>query len=144
MSGKTSFFKELEKAKENRGAHYAIGAIHSTKIPDACGSFRMYPNENIICAVSDEEDTLPLEIAYKVARAELVLTSLREKVKLDPSQLKAKVTEIRGQLETVQAVKRSMTGATKNIEKAKSDLAGMETSIKNALDDIFTLIKVDN
>jgi hypothetical protein len=101
----------------------------------------MYPNENLICAVSDEEDSLPLEIAYKVARAELVLTTLREKVKLDPSQLKAKVTEIKGQLETLQAVKRSMTGATKNIENAKADLSSMETSIKNALEDIFTLIK---
>jgi hypothetical protein len=34
-----------------------------------------------------------------------------------------------------------MTGATKNIDKAKTDLAGMETSIKNTLEDIFTLIK---
>ena len=141
MSGKNSFFKELEKAKENRGAHYAIGAIHISKIPESCGCFRMYPNANIICAVSDEEDLLPLEIAYKVARAELVLTTLSEKVKLDPSQLKAKVTEIKGQLETLQAVKRSMTGATKNIEKAKTDLAIMETSIKKTLEEIYTLIK---
>ena len=141
MSGKNSFFKELKKAKENRGAHYAIGAVHESKIPDACGCFRMYPSKNIVCRVSVDEEPLPLEIAYKVARAELVLSTLREKVKLDPSQLKAKVTDIQGQLETVQAVKRSMSGATNNIEKAKKDLETMEASIKSTLNEIFTLIK---
>ena len=140
MSGKKSFFKELDSAKENRGAHYAIGAVHSSKIPDACGCFRLYPGENIVCRVSIDEDTLPLEIAYKVARAELVLYSLREKVKLDPSQLKAKVTGIQGQLETLQAVKMSMTGATNNIERARGDLVAMETSIKDTLNEIFELI----
>jgi predicted component of type VI protein secretion system len=49
-------------------------------------------------------------LAYKVARAEVVLSSLKEKAKLDPSQLKAKLTSIQGQLETLQAVKSSMTG----------------------------------
>ena len=141
MSGKNSFFKELERAKKNRGAHYAIGAIHESKIPDACGCFRIYPRENIICRVSVDEEPLPLEIAYKVARAELVLSTLREKVKIDPSQLKAKVTDIQGQLETLQAVKSSMTGATNNIERAKKDLKTMETSIKNTLNEIFALIK---
>jgi uncharacterized protein YqgV (UPF0045/DUF77 family) len=54
--------------------------------------------------------------------------------------LKAKVTSIQGQLDTLQAVKMSMTGATNNIERARGDLVAMETSIKGTLDEIFELI----
>lgn len=78
MTGKNSIFKELDEAKKNRDAHYAIGAVHESKIPDVCGCFRIYPSNNIVCSVSQDEDPLALEIAYKVARTELVLSALRE------------------------------------------------------------------
>lgn len=67
MSGKNSFFKEPEEAKKNRNAHFAIGVVHSSKIPDSCGCFRKYDGANIICSVSMDEEPNALEVAYKVA-----------------------------------------------------------------------------
>ena len=141
MSGKKSFLKELDKAKENRNAHYAIGAIHESKVPAACGYFRRYDGGKIICSVPMDEDPLALEIAYKVARAEIVFSVLRGEVKLDLSQLKEKIMGIQGQLDTMRAVKSALTGATGKIDEAKRDLKEMETSIREIINEILTMIK---
>ena len=144
MSGKKSFLKELDSAKENRGAHYAIGAIHESKVPAAVGSFRRYDGAKIICSVPIDGYPLALEIAYKVARAELVLSILKEEVKLDLSQLKEKIMKIQGQLDTMRAVKSALTGATGKIDDAKKDLKEMEASIREIIGDILTMIKTGN
>ena len=141
MSGKKSFLKELDRAKENRSAHYAIGAVHESKIPTACGCFRRYDGEKIICSVPVDEYPLALEIAYKVARTELKLSILREEVKLDPSQLKEKIMAIQGQLDTMRAVKSALTGAKGKIDDAKEDLKKMEASIREILVEILSMIK---
>lgn len=51
MSGKGSFLDELNQAKENRSAHYSIGAIHETYVPNSVGVFRRYDASRIICSV---------------------------------------------------------------------------------------------
>jgi len=141
LSGKNSFLKELDSAKKNRGAHYAIGAIHESKVPLVIGSFRRYDGEKIICSVPVDEHPLALEIAYKVARAELVLSTLREEVRLDPLKLKDKVVEIQGQLDTIRAIKSTLTGATGKIDDAKGDLKKMETSIREIMGEILDMVK---
>lgn len=144
LSGKNSFLKELDSAKKNRSAHYAIGAVHESKVPAACGCFRRYDGEKIICSVLVDEHPLALEIAYKVARAELVLSILREKVKLDPSQLTEKILAIQGQLDTLRSVKSALTGATGKIDDAKKDLKKMEASIREIIDELLLMIKPEN
>ncbi|MCW4036911.1 MAG: hypothetical protein NWE75_06930 [Candidatus Bathyarchaeota archaeon] len=141
LKGKSSFLKELDRAKENRGSHYAIGAVHESRIPVAIGSFRRYDGEKIICSVPVDDDPLALEIAYKVARAELVLSIMREEVRLDPSKLKDKVMEIQGQLDTIRAIKSTLTGATGKIDDAKGDLKKMETSIREIIGEILDMVK---
>lgn len=141
LKGKKSFLKELDKAKENRGSHYAIGAVHESRVPEAIGSFRRYDGEKIVCSVPVDDDPLALEIAYKVARAELVLSIMREEVRLDPSKLKDKVMEIQGQLDVMRAVKSALTGATGKIEDAKGDLKKMEASIREIIGEILDMVK---
>jgi len=144
MSGKSSFFRELEDAKKNRGAHYAIGAVQRSNMPDSCGCFRRYDGENIICGVSMDEEPLALEVAYKVARMETKLSTMKEEAKLDPSQFKTKIKEIEGQLDTLRAVKSALTGATGKIDDAKEDLKNMEASIREILSQILTMIRTGN
>jgi len=141
LSGKKSFLKELDRAKENRGSHYAIGAVNESRVPAAIGSFRRYDGEKIVCSVPVDDDPLALEIAYKVARAELVLSVMREEVRLDPSKLKDKVMEIQGQLDVMRAVKSALTGAAGKIEDAKGDLKKMETSIREIIGEILDMVK---
>jgi hypothetical protein len=144
MSGKNSFFKELEDAKKNRSAHYAIGAVQRSNVPDSCGCFRRYDGGNIICGVSMDEEPLALEVAYKVARMEVKLSSMEEEAQFDPSQFKTKIKEIEGQLDTLRAVKSALTGATGKINDAKDDLKNMEESIREILNEILTMIRMEN
>jgi len=144
MRGKNSFLKELDKAKENRGAHYAIGVIHESKTPKSIGSFRRFTGNKIVCSVPEDDYPLALEIAYKMARTELILYLRKEKVKLDPSQLKEKVTRIQSQLETMGAVKRSLKGAKGKIDDASGDLKEMEESIRETIDEIMDMIEAEN
>ncbi|MFC1802610.1 hypothetical protein ACFL0D_01450 [Thermoproteota archaeon] len=44
------------------------------------------------------EEPLALEVAYKVARMEIKLSTLKEEVKFDPFHFKMKIKEIEGQL----------------------------------------------
>jgi hypothetical protein len=141
LKGKKSFLKELDQAKENRGSHYAIGAVHESRIPAAIGSFRRYDGEKIVCSVPVDDNPLALEIAYKVARAELVLSIMREEARLDPSKLKDKIMEIQGQLDVMMAVKSALTGATGKIEDARKDLKKMEASIREITGEILAMIR---
>jgi len=141
MSGKTSFLGELDSAKQNRGAHYAIGAIHESKVPSAVRCFRRYEGHKIICSVPEDGHPLALEIAYKVARAELVTSLMREEARFDLSQLREKITKIQNQLCALQAVKSALTGATGKIHDAKEDLEEMETSIRETISEILVLIR---
>jgi len=88
-----------------------------------------------------DEHPLALEIAYKVARAELVLSTLREEIRFDPSKLKDKVVEIQGQLDTIRAIKSALTGATGKIDDAKGDLKKMESSIREIIGEILDMVK---
>jgi hypothetical protein len=144
MTGKNSFLKELDKAKENRVAHYAIGAVHESKAPSSCGCFRRFDGEKIVCSVPEDDQSLALEMAYKIARSELVASSLREEVKLDLSQLKAKIGEIERQLDTVKTLKTNLKGAVTSIGKADDGLREMEASIREIAGEILLMIKTGN
>jgi len=144
ICGKTSFLTELDSAKKNRVAQYAIGAIHEAQVPSAIGCFRRYEGGKIICSVPADDPPLALEIAYKVARAELVTSTLKEETKLDLPQLKAKITEIQNQLIIMQAIKSALTGATGKIDTAKEDMEKIERSIRKIIDEILTMIKPGN
>ena len=141
LSGKNSFLKELDKARENRNANYSIGAIHESKVPKAVGCFRKYDGEKIICSVPVETDPLPLEIAYKLARTEIILTNLREEINFDPTQIKDRITKVQGQLDIIGAIKMALRGASGKIDDANKDLKNMESTIREILDEMLTLIK---
>lgn len=141
MTGKNSYLNELDKAKENRVAHYAIGAVHESKAPSSCGCFRRYDGEKIVCSVPEDGDPLALEMAYKIARSELVASSLREEVKLDLSQLKTKIGEIERQLDAVKTIKTNMKSAVTSIGKADDGLKEMEASIREIAGEILLMIK---
>ena len=144
MKGKGDFRKELKRAIENRNAHYAIGAVQASEIPKECGCWRDYAGDYSICAVSMDEKPLALEVAYKMARMVVRLNALQKEDTFDPSQFKAKIEEIRGQLDVFGAVKGNLTGATNKIDSAKKDMEKMEDSIKKILDQILTMMMNEN
>jgi len=141
LSGRRSFFLELEKAKENRLSHYAIGAVHKSNTPNSVGALRRYDGAKIICSVSDEEYPLSLEIAYKIARSELILEVSQEELEIDAEKVRSKIFEIETHLEKTRSIKTSLSGAVKSIDSANNCLKEMEDSIKETLEELVDLVK---
>lgn len=129
------------EAMDNRNADYAIGAVHESHVPTSCGCFRFFNGSKIVCSVPEKDTQLPLEIAYKVARSEIVALTRAEGGEIDVKQLEAKVADIQGQLDNLRAIKTAMRGAIKQIGGAEDDLKDLEDSIRETLDDILVLIQ---
>jgi hypothetical protein len=140
LTGKGSFLKELDGAMKNRGADYAIGAVQESMMPKQWGCLRFFDGAKIVCSVSGDAAPLPLEIAYKVARCGLVAQARRGGGEIDVSLLEAKVSEIQRQLDSLGAVSRALSGAGNQVDGAKTDLKRMECSIREALDEVLSLI----
>lgn len=141
MKGKNSFLKELDSAKENRNSQYAIGAIDESHAPNSVGVYRRYPGAKIICSIPKESYPFTLEVAYKVARGEIIASVMQMEAELDPNALLDKIAEITGQIEKMRAVKGALTGAKGKIDDARGVLEEMEEAIKCSLRDLTNMIK---
>jgi hypothetical protein len=141
LSGKGSFLLELDKAKENRLSHYAIGAVHESNTPKPVGALRRYDGAKMICGVTEDEYPLSLEIAYKMARSELILETAQEELEIDTEKVLGKIQEIETHLQKTRSIKTSLSGAVKDIDNAKDCLKEMEASIKETLKELDELVR---
>ena len=141
LTGKRSFLKELDEAMENRGSEYAIGAVHENSKHDSVGEFRRFQGNKIIVNIPEESMPLALEVAYKVARAEIIARVLSGEKGVDTEMVITKVEEIKSKLEVMRATKRSLTTAKDNIDTAYDYLNGMEQEIKECADGLCLLLQ---
>lgn len=140
LTGKNSFLKELDRAMENRASVYAIGAVSEEHTPNSVGEFRRYSGNKIIVNIPKESYPLSLEIAYKVARAEIISKTLTDQTEIDLTKFLDKINNIRGELEVMMATKRSLTTAKGNIDTAYDNLETMEKNIKRILNELTAII----
>jgi hypothetical protein len=143
IGGKNSFLKELDEAKTNRSALYAIGAVSDEFVPEAVGAFRRFDGGKIICSLPEEGDPLALEVSYKVARDELIMSLQQRDVCAKPADMLPKIASIRAQLENLRAMKTSLGNAKTKIDEVRSSLETMEEGIKDDLEDLESLIKTN-
>jgi hypothetical protein len=143
VSGKNSLLKELDDAKQNRSSLYAIGAVKDEFVPEAVGSFRRFDGGKIICGVPEEGNPLALEVAYKVARDELIMNLQQKDICAKPAEILPKIANIRSQLENLRSMKTSLTNAKTRIDDVQNSLGMMEENIKADLDGLESLIKTN-
>ncbi len=76
---------------------------------------------------------MSLEIAYKVARAEVIAEILADETEIDASDIIYKADEIKAELESLQSIKGTLTASINNIKKDYDSLEKMESNIKDSL-----------
>ena len=103
-------------------AIYSIGAVHENHSPPSIGEFRRFSGSNIIVKIPEETYPLSLKIAYKVARAEIIVEILADETTLDASDIIQKADEIKAELELMQATKGALTTSKNNIDLAYQNL----------------------
>ena len=136
LKGKNSIFADIEEAKKNRGASYAVIVVRAKDAPPEVGAFRIDPKGAIICAVEADGDILPLEVAYKLARAEAARRAAEKTSGGDPSEVLAGLEKIRAKLEMIKGMKSGLTGAENNIQKVRTDLDLLRDDIRDVLDHV--------
>ena len=129
---------ELDDAIKNRQANFAIAVTETTT--DAAGCYRELEKDKIICAYGD--NGLPLEVAYRVARARVLLNMHREsKKEIDTGRIRAIIDRISNDLKTIQGVKTKLTSITNTSDNIRTDISQLETSIRESLNEIQEIIR---
>ena len=131
---------ELDDAITNREARFAI-AVTESVVSDAIGCYREIEKDKIICAFGD--DGLPLEVAYKVARACVLLSVHRESGKqIDAGRICSIIDKIGNDLNAVQGIKAKLTSIANTSKATTGDIVGLEANIRKSLQEMQDVIRI--
>jgi hypothetical protein len=92
---------------------------------------REYNGDKLVVAFDPEGTTLPLEVAYRLARAR-VLMAATQGDGIDAAAVHGVVERALGSLDETRKVKTQLTGAVSNIEKARGLVEGMEAQVRRS------------
>lgn len=135
---------ELEEAKENRNAEVAVGVVSGKNtlkdVKESIGVFRDYSNKRTICVLDKENpDPMALEVAYKLARAKLVLGLQAKEMKagsIDIAAVNTLIDEITTHLSEFSSIKSNLTKATGSINNVQTQIDDMKTGLSRKLEDL--------
>ncbi len=134
---KPQFFDELDAAREQRDADFALLVVPGAdEVPARLHSLREYQGDKMIAVFDPEErSTLELEFAYRVARARV--TAARDgSDEIDAGALRSTVARALAAMDEVRKVKSQLTSAQTGIGTARDLLQGMEDRVRAELDQI--------
>ena len=133
---------ELRDAMLNREAVFAIAVTDHT-MSDDMGVYRMYEEDKIIC--SFEGDGLPLEVAYRAARAYVLMSTRAAPQKaVDVTKICGVIGKITTDLNSVSGIKAKLTSIGNTAERIDDDIRTMEKNIRDSLDDLHELLSVSS
>lgn len=140
--------EELDGAMKNRNAGISIAVMNSKDIikdvNSNIGIFRDYANK-IICVLNkDEIDTSAVEVAYKLARAKLLLNLKVKEMKSDSVDVVAAnnlIDEINKKLATFTYIKSTLTKANNAIGEANNQIDNLKSELNEKLDDLAVTLK---
>jgi len=133
--------KELDRGLEERDADFAVLVVPcEEKVPARLHSLREYNGDKLIVSHDAEERTsLPLELAYRLARAR-VLVRRQGGGEVDPAAVQEVVQRALAAMDEVRRVKSQLTGAETSIGKAREILDGMAGQVRSHLEEVEALL----
>ena len=139
---KPEALRELERAKAERGADFAVLVVpNEEKVPARMQTLREYNGDKlIVCFDPDDGSTLSLEVGYSLARAR-VLMARAEGEGIDAAAIRDVVERALGSLQETQRIKQQLTGATTSIEKAREIVTTLEGQVRVYLEQVETLLR---
>ena len=139
---KPQILEELIEAKANRGAACAVAVFDKDGIPGEAGVFRRYPEAGILCAIDTEVmETLPLEVAYKMARYEAILTVRRDEAAVDAVRISELMTQAESTLDTLGKVKSKITSSKRRLDDAADLLGEFQETLQHIFDEMETALR---
>jgi hypothetical protein len=132
---------ELDESLRERDADFAILVVAGEdNLPAKTRQLREYSGDKMIVAFdADGEGALALELAYSLARAR-VLMRRNESDGVDVAAIHDRVERALNAMETVRAVKSTLTGAKTNIDRARDLIDAMAAQVREHLDQVDELV----
>ena len=132
--------KELNDALAERSADFALLVVPTeAELPSKVEPLREYNGDKIVVALDPETGTLPLELAYRLARAR-VLMKRSDADGVDAEALRAAVERALATLGEERKVKQQLTGAKTGIDKAYELVEAMAAQVRVELAEIDALV----
>jgi hypothetical protein len=132
--------KELNDALAERSADFALLVVPTeAELPSKVEPLREYNGDKIVVALDPETGTLPLELAYRLARAR-VLMKRSDADGVDADALRAAVERALATLGEERKVKQQLTGAKTGIDKAYELVEAMAAQVRVELAEIDALV----
>ncbi len=132
--------EELDQAKAERGADYAVLVVSSEeKVPAKMQPLREYNGDKLIVTYDPDEGPLGLQVAYALARARVLMVRGGED-EIDASAMRDTVERAVGAMEDVRRVKQQLTGARTSIDKAEKIVEEMASRVRGHLAEIDELL----
>jgi hypothetical protein len=138
---KNEALAELDAALETRTADYAVLVVSSEdKLPARTHPLREFNGDKLFVTFDpDERSTLPLAVAYGLARARLLMARAADGG-IDEGALRIEVERAQGAMEDVRRIKSQLTNATTGIEEARRIVDAMATNVRGHLAAIERLL----
>ena len=140
LSGKSSFYKELDRAMENRGSVFAIGVVEAEHA-GAFGPLKyVSPNKILVSVDGDASSSLELTLAYRVARMLIEARSAAKDAGISTAAIDGALTRIASQLELLRATRSQITKIESASAKIRTNLEEMKVGIEEAVEEIRDLL----
>jgi len=138
---KPEAMRELERAKAERGADYAVLVVPcDDELPAKTQPLREHQGDKLFVSYDPEDGSrVALEVAYALARAR-VLMARGGGDGIDAAAVGDVAERALGALRDTQKVKLQLTGASSSIETARQVLVAMEEQVKCHLAEIQELL----
>jgi hypothetical protein len=134
-----SLLGELREAIQNREANFAI-AVTQTRISDSIGCYHEIEGNKIICTYDDNR--LPLEVAYRIARAYVLMRNRRSlDTTIDVAKISAVITKIANDLRTIRGIRTNLNKIGRTADTISDDIKSLEMNIKLSLDELQDILR---
>src|SRR5688500_8893755 len=132
---------ELDQAMAERSADFAVLVVPTEdEVPAKMEPLREYNGDKLIVALDPEAGSLPLEYAYRIARAR-VLMKRSDADGIDASAVHDAAERALAALAEERRIKQQLTAAKTNIGKAWDSVDAMTQRVRDLLQEIDALVR---
>jgi flagellar hook-basal body complex protein FliE len=132
---------ELDEALAHRSADVALLVVPTEEeLPAKVEPLREYNGDKVVVALDPEWGTLPLELAYRLARAR-VLMKRSDADGIDAGALRDTLERALATLAEERKVKQQLTGAKTSIDKAYEIVEAMAARVRCHLDEMDAVLR---
>ena len=134
-------FRELDNALGERSADFAVMVVPSDdRLPAKVHQLREYNGDKMLVALDPDGDSVGLELAYRLARARVLMTR-SDSAGIDVAAVTAAAERALAALTEERKIKQQLTGAKTNIDKAVDYVEGMSGRVRGLLQEIDAIVR---